>query len=210
MPYYVVIEGVIGVGKTTLARLLTKPLDAEVMLEVVEENPFLSDFYGDRARYAFQTQTFFLLSRFKQQTTMVTQATAQGNLISDYLFAKNEIFAPLNLTNDELELFYQLYNTLAERIQQPDLVVFLQADVDTLMSRIALRDRPFERNIERQYIADLHTAYESFFATYSATPLLTITTDMLNLVRDLDARTNVIGQIRAALAGYEQTPLFNF
>ncbi|HEX6292639.1 MAG TPA: deoxynucleoside kinase [Herpetosiphonaceae bacterium] len=207
MPHYIVIEGVIGVGKTTLTRLLAKPFSANVLLEVVEENPFLSDFYGDRARYAFQTQTFFLLSRYKQQTGEVAPQIGRANLLSDYLFAKNEIFARQNLSSDELTLFYQLYRTLSAHIPKPDLVVYLQADVDTLMARIALRDRPFERDMDRQYIADLRDAYEEFFASYTETPLLTVATDALNLVRDLQARAQVVGQIRAALAGYQQPSL---
>lgn len=207
MPYYIVIEGVIGVGKTTLARILTRAFDAEAILEVVEENPFLSDFYADRARYAFQTETFFLLSRFRQQTDTVAQTITQQNLISDYLFAKNAIFARLNLKGDEWDLFEQLYQTLSDRVPKPDLVVYLQADIDTLMARIALRDRTFERNIERQYIAELHAAYETFFASYSDTSLLMIQTDMLDIVRSQQARANVIGQIQAALAGYQQLTL---
>jgi deoxyguanosine kinase len=210
MPHYIVIEGVIGVGKTTLTRLLAKPFGADILLEVVEENPFLSDFYGDRARYAFQTQTFFALSRFKQQTNEVAPRVGQTNLLSDYLFAKNDIFARQNLTADELDLFQQLYGTLLERVPKPDLVVYLQADVETLMARIALRDRPFERDMDRQYIADLHEAYDQFFAGYRDTPLLTIETDALNLVRDLNARAQVMGQIRAALRGYQQPSLLDF
>jgi deoxyadenosine/deoxycytidine kinase len=210
MPHYIVIEGVIGVGKTTLTRLLAKPFSAGVLLEVVEENPFLANFYDDRARYAFQTQTFFLLSRFKQQSAEVAQRAGRSNLLSDYLFAKNDIFARLNLAKEELDLFNQLYHTLAERVPKPDLVVYLQADVETLLARIALRDRPFERDMERQYIADLRDAYDQFFATYTETPLLTVATDALNLVRDPAARAQVVGQIRAALAGYQQPQLLDF
>ena len=209
MLHYIVIEGVIGVGKTTLTRLLAKPLKADVLLEVVEENPFLSSFYGDRARYAFQTQTFFLLSRFKQQSGEVAPHVGKDNLISDYLFAKNDIFAHQNLSAAELELWTQLYQTLSERVPRPDLVVYLQADVETLMARIALRDRPFERDMDRQYIADLRDAYDAFFASYTETPLLTIATDALNLVRDPQARAQVVGQIRAALAGYQQPSLLD-
>lgn len=207
MAYYIVIEGVIGVGKTTLARLLARPLKADVLLEVVEANPFLCDFYADRARYAFQTQTFFTLSRFRQQTTEVA-GDRTHNLVSDYLFAKNEIFARQNLAADELELYEQLYRTLAERVPQPDLVVFLQADVETLMARIALRDRPFERDMDRQYIADLRDAYDAFFAAYDESRLIVVETDALNLVRDAQARAHVLGQIEAALAGYRQPGLF--
>jgi deoxyguanosine kinase len=207
MSHYIVIEGVIGVGKTTLTRLMARTFNAATVLEVVEENPFLSDFYSDRARYAFQTQTFFTLSRFKQQTTMIEPLAGHANLISDYLFAKNDIFARLTLTHDELDLFNQLYRTLAERVPKPDLVVYLQADVETLMARIALRDRPFERDMDQRYISDLRDAYESFFAAYDETPLLVVETDALNLVRDRDARAHVTSQIRAALAGYSQPTL---
>lgn len=209
MAHYIVIEGVIGVGKTTLTRLLAKPFKADVLLEVVEENPFLSSFYGDRARYAFQTQTFFLLSRFKQQSGEVVARAGHSSLLSDYLFAKNDIFARQNLSAAELELWTQLYQTLAERVPRPDLVVYLQADIETLMARIALRDRPFERDMDRQYIADLRDAYDAFFASYTETPLLTVATDALNLVRDPQARTQVVGQIRAALAGYQQPSLLD-
>lgn len=209
MSQYIVIEGVIGVGKTTLTRLLARPFKAQVVLEVVEENPFLSDFYDDRARYAFQTQTFFTLSRFKQQTGVVAPTIGRTNVLSDYLFAKNEIFARQNLSSDELELFNQLYQTLNERVPKPDLVVYLQADVDTLMARIALRDRPFERDMDRQYIAELRAAYDQFFASYTETPLLTVATDALNLVRDPQARAQVIGQIEARLMGYQQPSLLD-
>lgn len=207
MSHYIVIEGVIGVGKTTLTRILARALQADSVLEVVEQNPFLSDFYTDRARYAFQTETFFLLSRFHQQTGTVAQSIAQRTLISDYLFAKNAIFARLNLGGDELALFDQLYGTLSDRVPKPDLVVYLQADIDTLLARIALRDRAFERNIERQYIADLHAAYEEFFASYTDTPLLTVATDMLDVVHSTQARANILSRIDAALAGYQQLTL---
>ncbi len=204
---YICIEGVIGVGKSTLTRLLARPFGAETLLEVVEENPFLQDFYGDRARYAFQTETFFLLSRYRQQQAVVRPIVGTRNLVSDYLFAKNRLFASLNLRGDEWDLFLQLYRTLAERVQTPDLVIYLQADVDTLMGRIAQRDRPFERNMDQTYIEGLRDAYDRFFAEYSEAPLLAIETDTLNLVRDAEARAHVIGAIHAALAGYQQRSL---
>ncbi len=205
--HYIAVEGVIGVGKSTLARLLAAPFAAETLLEVVEENPFLQSFYGDRARYAFQTETFFLLSRYRQQRSIVRPAVGTRNLVSDYLFAKNQLFASLNLQGDEWDLFLQLYRALSERVQRPDLVIYLQADVDTLMARIAQRDRPFERNMDRGYIEQLRETYERFFASYTETPLLAVETDTLNLVRDAEARADLIGTIRAALAGYQQQSL---
>lgn len=201
---YIVIEGVIGVGKTTLARLLGEALGAEVMLEAVEENPFLGDFYADRARYAFQTQVFFTLNRYRQQSEVAQRAPG---LVSDYLFVKNIIFAELNLQGDELALYRTLYDVLVERIRQPDLVIFLQADLPTLQARIIQRDRPFERQMDWGYISGVRDAYEAFFSSYSRAPLLPIETDALDLVRDPAALAYVVGQVRAALAGYRQQGL---
>ncbi len=208
---YIAIEGVIGVGKTTLARLMRDPFQAELLLEVFEENPFLSDFYADRARYAFQTQIFFLLSRYRQQHRVIGATLAHSPLISDYTFAKDRLFAHLNLAGDELEMYERVHNVLAEKIPTPDLVVYLRASVDTLMDRIAVRDRPYERAMSRDYIADLRLAYERFFADYHDAPVLPIDTDGLNWVSDPDALAHVVGRVRIALGdGPEQgrLPLF--
>lgn len=182
---YIAIEGVIGVGKTTLARLLQPSFDAEILLEVFEENPFLSDFYADRERYAFQTQIFFLLSRYHQQRRAVPEFLARGrNLISDYTFAKDALFARINLAGDELVMYKRVHEALAEKITMPSLLVYLRASPDTLMQRIAMRDRSYERNMERSYIEKLHNAYEEFFSKpYDGTPVLTIDTDPLDFVR---------------------------
>ncbi len=154
---YVAIEGVIGVGKTTLARLLRPMLEAEILLEIFEENPFLSDFYSDRARYAFQTQIFFLLSRYHQQRGSVPEMLAAGkSLIADYTFAKDALFARINLKGDELAVYHRVHEALGEKIPRPDLIVYLRAGTDVLMQRIALRDRSYERNMERDYIQVLN------------------------------------------------------
>jgi deoxyguanosine kinase len=183
---YVAIEGVIGVGKTTLARLLRPMLEAEILLEIFEENPFLSDFYGDRARYAFQTQIFFLLSRYHQQRRTVPDMLAAGrSLISDYTFAKDALFARINLKGDELEMYYRVHEALGEKIPKPDLIVYLRADTAVLMQRIALRDRPYERNMEQEYIDRLNYSYEDFFSKpYDGTPVLTVDTNPLNIVQN--------------------------
>ena len=208
---YIAVEGVIGVGKTTLARLMCDSLQAELLLEVFEENPFLSDFYADRDRYAFQTQIFFLLSRYHQQHCVIEPTLARAPLVSDYSFAKDRLFAHLNLAGDELGMYDRVHNVLAEKIPRPDLVVYLRAGVDTLMERIAMRDRPYERTMSRDYIAALRNAYEDFFTDYPGAPVLSIDTDDLNWVSDPEALAYVVGRVRAALEnGFEQQrlPLF--
>lgn len=195
-PFYLAIEGVIGVGKTALARLLQPRFNANLLLEVFEENPFLSDFYADRERYAFQTQIFFLLSRYRQQQDVRTLGRP---LIADYTFAKDRLFAHLNLKGDELATYELLYQALAEKIVLPDLVVYLQADLDVLMARIAMRDRPYERGIDPGYIESLRQAYERHFACYTATPLLVINTNNLDFVRSPQDLASVESQIREAL-----------
>ena len=199
---YVAIEGVIGVGKTTLARLLQSAFNAEVILEVFEENPFLSDFYSDRERYAFQTQIFFLLSRYHQQRRTVHEIVAAGkSLLSDYTFAKDALFAQINLAGDELDMYYRVHEALAEKIQKPDLLVYLQATTDTLMQRIALRDRPYERQMERSYIDQLNVAYEDFFSKpFDHTPVLTIDTNDLNIVQNPEHLKDVENRIRQSLS----------
>lgn len=197
-PLYIVIEGVIGVGKTTLARLLQPEYGARLMLEVFEENPFLASFYADRKRYAFQTQIFFLLSRYRQQGA-IREYIGRFPLLSDYLFAKDHLFARLNLTGDELATYETLYHTLAEHITPPHLVVYLRASVDTLMARIAARDRPYERGMARSYIEDLARAYDDFFATYTDSPLLVVDTDDLNVVNNREDLEEVAARVRAAL-----------
>ncbi|MDX1378781.1 MAG: deoxynucleoside kinase [Anaerolineales bacterium] len=198
---YVAIEGVIGVGKTTLARLLQPAFNAEIILEVFEENPFLSDFYTDRKRYAFQTQIFFLLSRYHQQRRTIHEIVGAGkNLFADYTFAKDALFAGINLKGDELDMYHKVHEALAEKIQKPDLLVYLQAATDTLMQRIALRDRPYERQMERSYIDELNHAYEDFFSKpFDHTPVLKIDTNDLNIVQNPEHLKDVENRIKQSL-----------
>ncbi len=197
---YIAIEGVIGVGKTTLARLLQPRFGASVLLEVFEENPFLAEFYGDRERYAFQTQLFFLLSRYHQQHQAIPEALHRGALISDYTFAKDELFAWLNLKDDELAMYGRVHAALGEKIPKPNLIVYLQADHDLIMRRIALRDRPYERDMDPNYIRELTAAYEAWLSNLPDIPVLTINTNELDFLAREPDLNHVETVIRAALA----------
>jgi deoxyguanosine kinase len=196
---YIAIEGVIGVGKTSLARLLQRHFEAKLLLEAFEENPFLSDFYADRQRYAFQTQIFFLLSRYRQQREAVPAALASGNLIADYTFEKDALFARLNLEGDELETYQQVHNALAERITSPDLVVYLEVDTNTAMKRIAQRDRPYERNMDESYIDLVNQGYQHHFSDHSQHQILTIDSSRLDFVANNSDLEYVVNKIRSAL-----------
>jgi deoxyguanosine kinase len=181
---YIVIEGVIGVGKTSLARLLSERLQARLVLEEVEENPFLKDFYRDRARFAFQTQMHFLFSRFQQQRGLRQLELFQERMVADYLFQKDRIFAGLNLSERELALYERLIGWLELDVMKPDVVVYLQAGPDVLMERIGRRGRPFERDMEREYIRQLNEAYNHFFFHYVEAPLLVVNTNGIDFVNN--------------------------
>lgn len=183
---YVVVEGVIGVGKTSLSRLLSERMKGKLVLEEVEENPFLKEFYKDRARYAFQTQMHFLFSRYQQQRELRQMELFADRTVSDYLFQKDRIFAGLNLTEKELMLYDKLVSWLELEVTKPDVVVYLQANTDTLMSRIAKRDRAFEREMEREYIEQLNQAYNHFFFHYTDAPLLVVNTNAIDFVNNTD------------------------
>lgn len=198
---YIVIEGAIGVGKTTLTRMLRDHFHASELLEVFEENPFLSKFYEARARYAFQTQMFFLLSRYRQQQQQVPALLEQGALVADYMFAKDWLFARLNLAGDEWEVYQQLHEALAEQIVPPDLIVYLKAGTDTLMGRIAQRDRPYERDMDRDYIDHLRQAYDQYFETKTDANTLVIDTDPLNFVARTEDFQSIVERIRTTLKG---------
>jgi deoxyguanosine kinase len=179
---YIAIEGVIGAGKTTLARKLGETLGARVVLEQFEENPFLKDFYRDPERYAFQTQIFFLLTRYKQQRDLVQPDLFHRFLVTDYIFEKDKIFAYLNLQDEELKLYETLVNAIEHNVPTPDLVVYLQSSVPRLMQNIRHRGRTYESAMSEQYISDLNEAYNYFFFRYKATPLLIVNSVELDFV----------------------------
>jgi deoxyadenosine/deoxycytidine kinase len=192
---YIVTEGPIGVGKTSLTMLLAEELGARLILEQAEENPFLSQFYKDPSRYRFQTQMFFLLSRFSQQQEMAQPDLFSRITISDYLFNKDRIFAYVNLDDNELPLYEQFYKILEPKIVQPDLVIFLQADTDTLLRRIKQRGRTFEKEIGLDYIAAVNEAYNQFFFRYADTPLLVINTSDIDFVHRREDLDDLLKQI---------------
>lgn len=198
---YIVTEGPIGVGKTSLTTLFADELGARLILEQAEQNPFLSDFYRDSARFRFQTQMFFLLNRYQQQEEMVQPDLFTRITISDYLFAKDRIFAYLNLNDHELALYEQIYRMLEPKIVRPDLVIFLQADTDTLLRRIRQRGRSFEREINRDYIAAVNEAYNQFFFHYSETPLLVINTSDIDFVHRREDLDDLLKQIMSMKQG---------
>lgn len=198
---YFAIEGVIGVGKTSLARMLQSGFEAELVLEVFEENPFLSNFYSDRQRYAFQTQIFFLLSRYHQQRRNISERLTEVKaIISDYTFEKDALFARINLGGDELEMYYRVQEALAEKVTRPDLVVYLRASTDTLMRRIAMRDRPYERSMERAYIDQLNQSYEEYYLGPGHTsPVLVIESNEMDFVGNPADFQTIQNRIREAL-----------
>lgn len=179
---FIAIEGVIGAGKTSLAKLLAERYNARLVLEQFEDNPFLPKFYEDRARYAFPTQMAFLASRFKQQQDMQNKDLFQQMIISDYIFEKDRIFARLNLEDDELALYDSIFDIMTGISARPDLVIFLQSAVDRLLENIRRRDRDYERNISRPYLKELTEAYNHFFYYYNKSPLMIINTSEIDFV----------------------------
>jgi len=181
---YIAVEGPIGVGKTTLAEMLAKHFSGRLVLELAEENPFLTDFYKNRGRFAFHTQIFFLMSRFKQQEEFTSYDLFAESVVSDYLFAKDRIFARINLSDRELALYDRVANVLEQNITWPDLVIYLTASVDILMERIKRRSRSFEKGFDKEYLEQLCESYSNFFFYYNRTPLLVVKTDNCDFRHD--------------------------
>jgi deoxyadenosine/deoxycytidine kinase len=181
---YIVIEGVIGAGKTTLARLMAERFEAKLVLEKFEDNPFLERFYDDRARWAFQTQLAFLASRFRQQKELLARDLFHRAVISDYAFDKDRIFAHHNLEGDELQLYETLFGLMEPITPTPDLVVYLQSTPDRLMQNIAQRGRSYEEDMDPSYIEALHEAYNYYFFRYTKSPLLIVNATEIDFVEN--------------------------
>ncbi len=204
--YYVAIEGPIGVGKTSLANLLSERLGAKLILEGFGDNPFLSEFYEEPVRYAFQTQLYFLLQRYQQQQELRQVDMFHNLLIADYMFVKDRLFASLNLDEKEMSLYDTVANLLEKNVINPDLVIYLQAETDTLMRNIAGRGRDMEKNISEEYIDALNQLYTEYFFRYQDTPLVIINTNNIDFVNNQKDLDEVINYIRQPVTG---TKFFN-
>ena len=180
---YIAVEGPIGVGKSTLADMLSHHFNARLILERYEENPFLQTFYDDRRRTAFQTQLFFLLSRYRQQQELIHTDLFYESCISDYLFAKDGIFAEVNLNRDELKLYEEVASALDKTVPTPDVVIYLQGSVSLLQQNIKKRSRNFEKNISREYLEQIVSAYNDFFFHYRDTRLIVASCDSFDFLR---------------------------
>jgi len=201
LPYhYLAIDGPIGVGKTTLVEMLTRRFEGVKVLEDVE-NPFLDKFYKDRPGAAFQTQLYFLLSRFKQQRETVQRELFHRLVVADYPFQKDRIFAYLNLSDDELLIYDKLYAMLEPQVPPADLVIYLMADVDTCMTRIRRRQRSFERQISEEYLAELIDAYNHYYHYYRRSPLLVVDTRHLNFPQRPSDFEELVGQLKKPIKG---------
>ena len=194
----IVIEGPIGVGKTSLARLLSERLGARLLLEVVEENPFLADFYKDPERYAFQTETFFLLSRFRQHGELMQAGLFERHTVADYLFDKTFLFASLNLRGDEFGLYRELFDKFRSRLPDPDLTVYLRAEPDVLLERIAERGREFEGDMQAAYLARLNDAYDRYFSR-APFPVEVVDAAAIDFVTDERDREAIVERVTGAL-----------
>jgi len=197
-PRYIVIEGPIGVGKTTLVNLMAKRYQGNTVLEIFEENPFLARFYADRDAYAFQTEMFFLLSRYKQQEQFAQRDLFSALSVSDYLFVKSRLFASLTLSDHELALYDRMYTILTNQIPTPDVVVHLHAPLEVLSGRIKKRGRSYEENMDLEYLDRLRGLYHNFFAHYDEAALIEVDTSDVNFSEDRAALEALMARIQRA------------
>ncbi len=204
--YYITIEGTIGVGKTSLAKILAERLEARLVMEEFEENPFLGDFYKNPEQFAFQTQLFFLLSRYRQQLDLQQMELFTKAVVADYMFAKDRLFASLNLNDKEISLYNSVANLLEKNVTYPDLVIYLQSDTDHLMDNIMKRGRDYELNMDWKYIDALNMIYNEYFFRYDRSPLLIINTNDIDFVNNEKDLAEILAFIRTPAQG---TKFFN-
>ncbi|MFQ5511815.1 MAG: deoxynucleoside kinase [Candidatus Krumholzibacteriia bacterium] len=199
----VAVEGSIGVGKTSLARLLARNLGARLIEEKVDDNPFLERFYEDMGAYAFQTQLVFLMNRYKEQLSLGQKELFEELTIIDYIFARDRIFANVNLSDDELGLYNRIASELERKLVRPDVVIYLQASSDVLYDRIQMRGKPVERSISKDYLETLNQAFNHFFFNYEETPLLVVNTDSMDFVNNERHFHDLVGRITEPVKGIE-------
>lgn len=199
----IAIEGPVGVGKSTLARALSDRMGARLVEEDIEGNPFIREFYADPKRTAFQTQMFFLLSRYQQQLELRQGDLFAHTTVADYMFQKDRIFAYLNLNDAELALYDRIYKLLDPRIPRPDLVVYLQARADVLLDRIRSRSRTWERPITLEYLEKVNRAYNDYFFHYPGSALLVVNTSEIDIVEKEQHLEDVISAVRRMKKGVQ-------
>ncbi|MBP9192547.1 MAG: deoxynucleoside kinase [Ignavibacteria bacterium] len=192
---YIAVEGVIGVGKTSLAKKLSEKLNAKLILENFEDNPFLEKFYNDPVSYAFHTQMYFLMSRYKQLQEIKQIDMFHDYYVADYIFEKDKIFAYLNLQDDELKLYEKIVTLIEKTIIVPDLIIYLQSNVERLMKNIRHRDREIEKEIKEDYIKDLNEGYNYFFFRYKATKVMIVNSAEIDFVNNEKDFENLIREI---------------
>jgi len=201
MHHHIVIEGSLGVGKTSLAVMLAEKISGQTLLERTEENPFLVKFYQNPKKYRFQTQIFFLLHRYQQASEIRQIGLFKRSIISDYLFDKDSVFARANLDDNEFWLYDQLFKLLKKRITPPDLVIFLQATTDVSMKRIKKRDKEYERSISYRYLEEINQSLNEFFFHYSDSPLLVINASKIDFVNVPEDFEDLVKQIKRIKSG---------
>jgi len=204
-PRYIAIEGPIGVGKSSLAQILAQKYASRLVKEEVAGNPFLERFYENPRKYAFQTQLFFLLSRYRQQRELAQGDLFEAGLVCDYILAKDKIFALINLEDDEISLYESIYKLLVSTLPKPDLVIYLQARPEVLLSRVRKRGIAYERNISLDYLRTLSDAYNEYFFHYNETPLLVVNTSEIDFVespRDLEHLVREVKSVKRGTQHY--------
>ena len=202
-PRFIAVEGCIGAGKTSLVKLLGDQFDAQMVLEVDEENPFIDKFYQDRETFGFQTQIFFLLNRYSQYTGLAQRDLFSSVVLVDYLFQRDRLFAALNLKDQELKLYDQIYTLLSDKAPKPDLVIFLQASTDILRTRVDKRGREYEAFMDPGYLDAVNKSFNNFFFYYSDTPLLVINTNDIDFVEKKCDFEELIVKINSHTIGRE-------
>ncbi|MFH0922310.1 MAG: deoxynucleoside kinase [Fibrobacterota bacterium] len=193
--HYLAVEGCIGAGKTSFCQILAERLNARTILEQIEENPFIENFYRNKRQYAFQVQLFFLLSRYRQQTEIPQKDLFYERTVSDYMFAKDRIFANLNLSDEELSLYEMVADVLETNIPKPDYIIYLQSSTERLLKNIKQRKRKFETGIDPEYLNSLNESYNHFFFNYTDAPVLIIDASDIDFIKNAEDLDEILREL---------------